>query len=88
MKTLHRSTLPLAILNGLIAKVGGVDGIVFDNIMSLISGDMKEEDGWRQTLPLVTSLTKRGIAQVWLHHTGHDETAAMAPRPANGGWTT
>jgi hypothetical protein len=63
-----------AILNGLIDKVGGVDGIVLDNIMSLIAGDMKEEEGWRQTLPLVTSLTKRGIAQVWLHHTGHDET--------------
>jgi hypothetical protein len=64
----------VAILNRLINKVGGVDGIVFDNIMSLIAGDMKEEEGWRQTLPLVTSLTKRGIAQVWLHHTGHDET--------------
>ena len=64
----------VAVLNGLIDKVGGVDGIVFDNIMSLIAGDMKEEEGWRQTLPLVTSLTKRGIAQVWLHHTGHDET--------------
>ena len=63
-----------AILNGLIDKVGGVDGIVFDNVMSLIAGDMKEEEGWRQTLPLVTSLTKRGIAQVWLDHTGHDET--------------
>jgi hypothetical protein len=64
----------VAILNGLIEKVGGVDGIWFDNIMSLITGDMKEEEGWRQTLPLVTSLTKRGIAQVWLHHTGHDES--------------
>jgi hypothetical protein len=64
----------VAILNGLIEKVGGVDGVCFDNIMSLIAGDMKEEEGWRQTLPLVTSLTKRGIAQVWLHHTGHDET--------------
>jgi hypothetical protein len=64
----------VAILNGLIDKVGGVDGVWFDNIMSLIAGDMKEEEGWRQTLPLVTSLTKRGIAQVWLHHTGHDET--------------
>ncbi len=63
-----------AILNGLIDKAGGVDGVWFDNIMSLIAGDMKEEEAWRQTLPLVTSLTKRGIAQVWLHHTGHDET--------------
>jgi hypothetical protein len=69
-----------AILNGLIDKVGGVDGVWFDNIMSLIAGDMKEEEAWRQTLPLVTSLTKRGIAQVWLHHTGHDENRSYGTK--------
>jgi hypothetical protein len=56
-----------------IIRIGGVNLIVFDNIMSLIAGDMKEEEGWRQTIPWQHSLTKRKIGQVWLHHTGHDE---------------
>ena len=42
--------------------------------MSLISGDMKDEEGWRQVLPWTRSLTRRGIGQLWVHHTGHDET--------------
>jgi hypothetical protein len=42
--------------------------------MSLIAGDMKDEEGWRQTLPFVKSLTRRKIGQVWVNHTGHDET--------------
>lgn len=61
-------------IEDVIARIGGVDFIFFDNIMSLIAGDMKEEDGWRQTLPWIKSLTKRSIGQLWLHHTGHDET--------------
>jgi hypothetical protein len=61
-----------------IARIGGVDFIVFDNVMSLISGDMKEEEGWRQTLPWQRSLTKRNI-QVWLH-TGHDETKSYGTK--------
>jgi hypothetical protein len=43
-----------------IARIGGVDFIVFDNVMSLISGDMKEEEGWRQTLPWQRSLLQNG----------------------------
>ena len=40
--------------------------------MSLIEGEMKEEDGWARLLPLIAALTKRRIGQVWMHHTGHD----------------
>jgi hypothetical protein len=57
-----------------IERIGALDLIMFDNIMSLIAGDMKDEEGWRQTLPWVRSLTRRSIGQIWLHHTGHDET--------------
>ena len=54
-------------------RLGGpLDFISFDNIVSLIVGDMKEEDAWRDTMPLVRALTKRRIGQLWLHHTGHD----------------
>jgi hypothetical protein len=49
-----------------------LDAIIFDNIMSLLLGDMKEEDAWRDTLPMVAALTKREIGQLWEHHTGHD----------------
>jgi len=53
---------------------GNVDLVIFDNIMSLISGDMREEDSWRQTIPWVRDLTRRSIGQIWAHHTGHDDT--------------
>jgi hypothetical protein len=62
-----------ALVERQIERIGGVDLILFDNVMCLIGGDMKDEEGWRQTLPWVRSLTRRSIGQVWLHHTGHDE---------------
>jgi hypothetical protein len=40
-------------VDALIEKLGGVDLIEFDNTMSLIEGDHREEEGWRQTLPWV-----------------------------------
>jgi hypothetical protein len=58
----------------IIKDIGGVDLIVFDNIMSLVAGDMKEEGGWAHVLPWIRSLTRRNVGQLWLHHTGHDES--------------
>jgi hypothetical protein len=46
--------------------------IMFDNIMSLIAGDQKDEEGWRQAMPWILALSKRSISQLWVHHTGHD----------------
>jgi hypothetical protein len=57
----------------IIAEMGGCDFVIFDNVMSLISGSMVDEEAWAQTLPWVKSLTRRGIGQLWVHHTGHDE---------------
>jgi hypothetical protein len=56
----------------LISALGGVDVVIFDNVMSLITGDQKDEIPWSETLPLVASLTARRIGQVWLDHTGHN----------------
>jgi hypothetical protein len=42
--------------------------------MSLISGDMKEEESWRQTQLWLRSLSRHSIGHMWLHHTGHDES--------------
>ena len=57
-----------------IRLIGHVDLIIFDNIMSLIMGDQKDEEGWKLVMPWVRHLTRRKIGQVWLHHTGHDTT--------------
>jgi hypothetical protein len=61
-------------INSVINRIGGVDFIIFDNIMSLISGSMKEEEAWSETLPWIKSLTKRRIGQLWIHHTGINES--------------
>jgi len=42
--------------------------------MSLIAGDQKDEIGWEQAMPWIRSLTRRRIAQIWMHHAGHDTT--------------
>jgi AAA domain len=57
-----------------IAQVGGVDLVIFDNIMALLGGDMRDEESWRKTLDWQKSLTRRHIGQLWIHHTGHDES--------------
>jgi hypothetical protein len=48
------------------------DGVMIDNVMSLIIGDQKEEIPWSETWPLVFWISKRKIAQVWLDHAGHN----------------
>lgn len=61
-----------AFIHEVIDRIGGIDMIELDNIMSLISGSMKDEEAWQQTLPLIDSLTRRCIGQIWIHHTGYD----------------
>jgi RecA-family ATPase len=61
-------------LDEFIAANGHFDFIFFDNIMSLCSASMKEEDSWQAMKGFVKSLTKRRIGQLWLHHTGHDKS--------------
>ena len=63
-----------AFIDRTIEQLGGVDFIMFDNVQSLISGDMKDEESWQAVLPWAKSLTKRSIGQLWIHHTGHDQT--------------
>jgi hypothetical protein len=52
--------------------ISGVEIVIFDNVMSLITGDHREEIPWNETLPLVGKLTARRIGQLWLDHTGHN----------------
>jgi RecA-family ATPase len=61
-------------LDGFIDRTGPFDFIIFDNITSLCSGIMKEEDSWQSVKPYTLELTKRHVGQLWVHHTGHDTT--------------
>jgi hypothetical protein len=70
----------VAILNVLLNQVGGIEFIDFDNCMALLAGDHKDEIGWTQALPLVSSLTKRRIGQLWIHHTGHDASRSYGTK--------
>jgi hypothetical protein len=64
----------MATIKAVIQQLGGVDLVVFDNIMCLIAGDQKDEEGWQQAQPLVNALTRAAVGQLWIHHTGHDST--------------
>jgi AAA domain len=67
-------------MNALIERLGGVDLVIVDNIMSLTVGDMKDPEPWQHTIPWVHALTKRAVGQVWIHHTGHDETRSYGDK--------
>jgi hypothetical protein len=56
------------------------DFIVFDAIMCLLAGEMKEGQSWAAVMPWVRSLTRRRIGQLWLHHTGHDESRSYGDK--------
>ena len=49
------------------------DVIVFDSIMCLLTGDMKDEESWEPIKQLIKRLSNQHIAQIWVHHTGHAE---------------
>ncbi len=55
-----------------IRMLGGVDAVIFDNVMSLVAGDQKDEVPWSETLPLVSGLIRRQIGQLWFDHAGHN----------------
>ena len=48
--------------------------IAFDNVQSLVAGDLREEGPWNDTQPLVAALTARRIGQLWFDHTGWTTT--------------
>ena len=67
-------------IDKIIAALGGVDLIVFDNLQALLAGDMREELPWKNVLGWVEDLTRRKIAQVWVHHTGHLTTRSYGTK--------
>jgi hypothetical protein len=61
-------------LDTVIERLGGVDFIIFDNIMSLTIGNLRETDSWEAMRPKVKDLQRRRIGQLWIHHVGHDKS--------------
>ncbi len=75
------------------------DIITFDSIMCLLAGDMKDEEIWEPVKKIMKWLTSQRIAQIWVHHTGHDagrsygtstrewelDTVLKLERPQSGG---
>jgi hypothetical protein len=56
------------------------DAIFADSIMSLTIGNMSDEESWSPLKPLIRRLSARRVAQVWLHHTGHDTTKSYGSK--------
>jgi KaiC/GvpD/RAD55 family RecA-like ATPase len=63
-----------------ILEFGPFDLVIFDNVQALIEGQQKEEDTWLPLLPWVRSLTRKNIGQIWLYHTGHDESKSYGSK--------
>ena len=67
-------------MDAFILAHGPFNLLIFDNVQALTEGDLKEEETWRPLLPWVRSLTRRNMGQLWLHHTGHDETKSYGSK--------
>ncbi|HEY8213192.1 MAG TPA: AAA family ATPase [Methylocystis sp.] len=56
------------------------DIIFFDSIMCLMNGDMKDDMSWEPVKQLIRKISSRRIAQVWMHHTGHDNSKGFGTK--------
>lgn len=56
------------------------DLVIFDSIMCLLVGSMAEEESWAPIKPMIRAISSRRIAQIWLHHTGHDPSKAFGTK--------
>ena len=61
-----------AFIKQFLEHIGKVDVIIFDNIQSLLGGNMKETDQWAGVLDWNREFTALGIGVVWIHHTNDD----------------
>jgi RecA-family ATPase len=71
-------------INSLIDKIGGIDFVIFDNLMSLTTGKMADEESWTPIKPWVKALTRSRIGQLWISHTGHNAEHGFGT--ATRGW--
>lgn len=50
--------------------------IVFDSVMALLIGNMKEEEPWEPVKVMIRRITSMRIAQIWMDHAGHNASKA------------
>jgi RecA-family ATPase len=71
-------------IDRLMEHLGGFDLVIFDNIKAVT---VPEDDfgvaSRRRALPWVQDLTRRAIGQVWVHHTGNNETKGYGTKSAS-----
>jgi AAA domain len=75
-------------IDHVIEVIGGVDLIIFDNIQALTIGDLREPESWRKVIPWTRDLTRRCIGQIWVHHTGHNESHGYGDKTREWGLDT
>ena len=61
-------------------RIGGVDFLILDNVMSLTTGDLKDEEAWKPVTDWMRDLTRRRIGVLWINHTGHDASRAYGTK--------
>lgn len=64
----------------LIAYLGWIDFIIFDNLGCLTVGDLANPESWLPMVPYMRHLSKQRIGQLWINHTGHDKSRDYGPR--------
>lgn len=63
-----------------VVEAVGAELIVFDNLMTLVTGSLKDDETWKLVLPLAKKLSAQRVAQIWVHHTGHDASRFYGSR--------
>jgi len=74
-------------VEGVIRQIGGVDLILFDDIMSLIGGDMKEEDGWAACFRGSSRLPSAALDRSGFTTPGTTRDTVTGRQPGCGRWT-
>jgi hypothetical protein len=68
-------------VDAVIELLSGVDFVILDNIQALMEpGDDFGAASWQHTLSWVRDLSRRKIGQLWVHHTGHNETQSYGTK--------
>jgi len=48
------------------------DLVVFDSMMALLGGSLKDDEQWEPMKKVIRKLTSKRIAQIWINHLGRD----------------
>jgi hypothetical protein len=59
--------------------------VIFDNLMSLADGSLRDEEVFASLKKWIASLSSKSIGQIWLHHTGIDESRGYGDKSKE--WT-